>query len=320
MAAVEEAALDAGRRIIDPHHHMWPPGHGSGKPYLFADLVEDAARHNVTDTVYVQAFTAYRTEGPDNLRPIGETEFAVAQARSSTAARPRLAAIVGWADMMLGDAVEEVLEAHETAGDGLFRGIRHGVTYDPTVQIGPPRPPGLLMDDAFRRALACVGRRGQTFDAWLFHPQLLELVDAARALSGTTFVLCHLGAPLMAAYGRDEARSQWRCGLQELASCPNVVMKLGGLGMEHLFGTAWASRQNAVSSDEVAAWWGDDIRWCIDTFGPSRCMFESNFPVDRGAIGYTVLWNAFQKTAAGYSDAEQDDLFAGTAARIYRIP
>jgi predicted TIM-barrel fold metal-dependent hydrolase len=118
---------------------------------------------------------------------------------------------------------------------------------------------------------------------------------------------------------RSAVMAIWREGMKALAACPNVVVKLGGIGMDSQFGMGWTKQEKPPTSNQVVAWWGDDIRFCIDTFGPDRCLFESNFPVDRWAVGYTVLWNAFQKMAAIYSDAEQDALFSGTAIRAYKL-
>jgi predicted TIM-barrel fold metal-dependent hydrolase len=324
LSLTTEDPVDPRRRIVDAHHHLYeeadPLQHTPR--YLVDDLVRDTrCGHNVTETVFVECGVGYRQDGPDALRPVGETEFAVAQAEVSEQSATRIAAIVGFADLTRGDAVEEVLQEHGIAGQGRFRGIRHRVAVDPDLRRPHAPPMGLLADDRFRRGLARLGNHGYLFDAWMFHPQLPELADAAEAIPGTLFVVEHLGGPLNCGpyVDRDEAREVWQRGVGQVAACPNVVMKIGGIGMESLFGTTWSSRHQPPNSDEVVARWGDQVRWCIDTFGPSRCMFESNYPVDRRAVGYTVLWNAFQKMAADYSDHEQDALFATTAARVYRI-
>jgi L-fuconolactonase len=317
--------VDPYRRIIDCHHHMWPPGesHGTGAArYLFDDLLADrGTHHNVTDTVFIECDLRYRQDGPEALRPVGETEFMAAHARESSGGPARLSGIVAYADLTLGDAVDEVLLAHEAAGDGRFRGIRYGVYSLPAIPLGqnPPRP-GLLGEEGFRRGLARLGANGFSSDVFVLHPQLPELADAARSLDETTFVLNHLGGPVNVGpfADRDEMRPMWQAGMKEVASCPNVVLKLGGVGMS-LLSPHWSSREVKPDSQEIIGHWGDDIRWCIDTFGPSRCMFESNFPVDRLLVSYDSLWNAFQHIASVYSDDEQDALFSGTAARVYRI-
>ncbi len=304
---------------------MWPLGesHGTGAArYLFEDLLADrGTHHNVTDTVFIECDLRYRTDGPAAMRPVGETEFMAAHARLSSGGPARLSGIVGYADLTLGDAVEQVLQAHEAVGDGRFRGIRYGVYSCPEIPLGqhPPRP-GLLGEEGFRRGLARLGANGYSSDVFVLHPQLLELAAAARSVEGTTFVMNHLGGPVNVGpfADRDEMRPVWQAGMKEVASCPNVVLKLGGVGMT-LLTPQWSSREEKPSSDEIAGHWSDDIRWCIDTFGPSRCMFESNFPVDRLLVAYDALWNGFQKIASVYSADEQDALFSGTAARVYRI-
>lgn len=324
LARTKEEPVDPRRRIIDAHHHLYEePDPVQHTPrYLVDDLLRDTGRgHNVTETVFVECGVGYRQGGPQLLRPVGETEFAVAQAKASEGSLTRIAAIVGFADLTLGDAVEQVLEGHEIAGQGRFRGIRHRVATDPGLRRPHAPPMGLLADNSFRRGLGRLGDHGYSFDAWMFHPQLPELAEAARAIPGTLFVVEHLGGPLNCGpyVNRDDVREVWQRGIGQLAACPNVVMKIGGIGMESLFGTNWSSGERPPSSDEVVTRWGADVRWCIDALGPSRCMFESNYPVDRRAVGYTVLWNAFQKMAAVYSEDEQDALFASTAARVYRI-
>jgi L-fuconolactonase len=323
LALTREEPVDPQRRIVDAHHHLNP---ADDHRYLLDDLISDTrAGHNITHTVYVEAMAGYRPEGPEALRPVGETEFVAAQARESDGRATRIAAIVPFADLTLGDGLDEVLDAHEIAGEGRFRGIRHPMAWDasPEVPAGYMNPPpGLMADKGFRRGVARLGDQEYSLDAWLYHPQLPELAKLAEAAAGTTIVVNHLGVPLnVGPYANREAvRPEWQQGMYQLAACPNVVVKLGGIGMDsYLFRTGWSSWARPPGSDEVVEWWGDDIRWCIDTFGPSRCMFESNYPVDRDAVGYTVTWNAFQKIAATYSDEEQDDLFAGTAARVYRI-
>lgn len=322
--SVHEEPVDGQRQIIDCHHHLWSEaaGHVLGPAYFYPDFLNDVGtRHNVTHTVFVECLTSYRADGPAALRPVGETEFAASQAVISEATRTRLAAIVGTADLTLGDGVEEVLLAHEAVSGERFRGVRDFVAFDPVVAPYSKGAPGVLADRAFRRGLARLGSLGYTFDVWVVHHQLPDLVAAARSVEETTFVLNHLGGPLNIAPYDDpaEVRAVWQRGLAAVAECPNVVVKIGGIGMDKMSGRGWRGRAAPPDSDEVVARWRDDIRWCVEVFGPQRCMFESNFPVDRAGIPYVTLWNAFQKIAASYSDDEQDALFAGTAARIYRI-
>jgi L-fuconolactonase len=324
-ALTTEPPVDPDRRIVDPHHHFWEQG---AWKYRSADYARDAATgHHITSTVFIECQGSYRKSGPEELRPVGETEFVAAEAQRAAGRNPHVAGIVAHANLALGDGVEAVVAAHQAAGARLFRGIRHMTTWsadaNPHSHSGAGPDPALLGRHDYRRALSRIGGMGYPFDAFVFHPQLLQLADTARAVEGTTFVLGHLGAPMLstAASDRDraEVRAQWRAGMREVASCENVVVKLGGLGMDGLFGTGWSARERPPGSDEVVAWWGDDIRFCIDTFGPGRCMFESNYPIDRESLGYGITWNAFQKIAQVYTDAEQDQLFAGTAERVYRL-
>jgi L-fuconolactonase len=318
-----EQPIDATQRICDPHHHLWAR---PGNRYVLDDLRADTgAGHGVERTVFVECMAGYRDSGPEALRPIGETEFVAAQAAESARTDgAEIAGIVGFADLTLGPAVAEVLEAHVDAGGGRFRGIRHASSWDPSPQVRNAHtkpPPGLLGQPAFRDGVAVLGRMGLRFDAWLYHTQLGELVDLARAEPEVTVVLNHLGAPLgVGPYAgrRDEVLRAWRAGLAEVASCPNVALKLGGIGMP-LYGFDWHERAAPPSSEELAAAWGDPIRWCIDTFGPSRCMFESNFPVDRQSCSYTVLWNSFQRIAERYTTDERSELFHDTAVRTYGL-
>jgi predicted TIM-barrel fold metal-dependent hydrolase len=316
----KEDPVDPNRRIVDPHHHLYDR---PGNRYLVNELLADTrAGHNVTHTVFIECSAFYRDSGPEALRPVGETEFVASQARETDRRdSSRLAGIVGYTDLSAGDVLDEVLQAHAAAGDGRFRGIRHGTAWDDEGKLHSREPKDLMTHPGFRRGVARLGELGFSFDAWLYHPQLGQLADVASAAEGTTIVVNHLGMPLYVKSpgAREPIRTPWRQGMRLLAERRNVVVKLGGIGMDFGFGTDWSSRERAPGSDEVAAWWSDDIRFAIDTFGPSRCMFESNFPVDRAAFGYTVLWNVFQKIAAGYSDVEQDELFSGTAARVYRI-
>jgi len=319
-----EEPVDPDRPIVDAHHHLWDRAAGT---YLAAELHADTARsHNVTHTVFVECSSAYDTTGPTELRPVGETRFVAAEAaRFADLGTTRLGAIVSFADMRLGAAVEEVLAAHEAAGGGLFRGVRHGTNWScsPEVKNGHHDPTGGLLADAeFRLGVTTLGRLGYTFDAWLYFDQLDELANLARAVPGCTFVVNHFGGPLgIGPHARDRAavESRWDEGMTSLATCKNVVAKLGGIGMDHYYGMGWSDLAAPPTSDVVAAYWSFTVHRTIDLFGPDRCMFESNYPVDRQTLPYPVLWNAFQKLAHRYDSREQDALFRATATRVYRI-
>ncbi len=327
LAQVSEAALEPELPICDAHHHLWLDNGHTGFPYTLADLHADASpdgptRHNVVRTVFLECGAEYHTSGPEHLRPVGETVFVAATAEESRGTgRAEIAAIVSSADVVLGGAVEEVLAAHDAAGQGLFRGVRYIVAQDESKGLRMSSPDGVMQDPAFLTGVRTVGRMGYSFDTMVYHPQIPELIAVARACPEVTIVANHLCAPLGVGPYRDrraEILAWWRERMTELAACPNVVLKVGGIGMP-MMGLRWDRQEVPPTSEELAAPWRDELRHVIDAFGPSRAMFESNFPVDKLCVGYTVLWNAFKRIASGYSAAEKADLFHDTAARTYRI-
>jgi predicted TIM-barrel fold metal-dependent hydrolase len=231
---------------------------------------------------------------------------------------------VGFADLTLGDRVEPVLEAQIRAGGGRFRGVRHAAAWDASEVIGNSAVasgPHLMKRSDFRAGLARLTALGLSLDAWAFHPQLADAVDLARAAPEANIIVGHVGGPL--GYGpyagrRDEVFTSWKTGITALATCPNVVMKLGGM-MMRLAAYDYGALPAPPSSAVLAAHWRPYIELCIERFGTSRCMFESNFPVEKMGIGYAALWNAFKRIAADASDDEKKDLFSGTARRAYRL-
>ena len=270
----------------------------------------------------------YRATGPEELRPVGETEFVngvAAMSASGIYGRTRhCAGIVGHADLTLGTRVEPVLAALVRAGGDRFRGIRHIAAWDADASLRNPAyspPRGLLADKTFREGFAVLGRLGLSFDAWLYHPQIGELADLARAFPATKIVLNHVGGPIgIGAYAekRKEVFAAWAAAIEALAACPNVCVKLGGLGMR-MGGFGFHEQPEPPSSAALAAAWQPFVETCIAAFGASRCMFESNFPVDKGSYSYPVFWNACKLLAKAASHGEKADLFAGTAARFYRL-
>ena len=324
--AAPEPILEPDLPIVDPHHHLWQRGDDR---YLLDELLADlSSGHNVVATVFEECRSMYRAEGAPAMRPVGETEFVAgiaAMSDSGNYGRTRVAAgIVGAADLTLGAAVEPVLLAQLRAGGGRFRGVRHSAGYDASPVIGNSRPdsePHLYARPDFRAGLARLSALGLSLDAWLYHPQLADVVDLAREFPATPIVMGHVGGFL--GYGpyagrRDEEFALWKRSMAELAKCPNVVVKLGGMinrGATFDFHAA----PTPPSSAAIAEIWRPFIETCIELFGARRCMFESNFPVDKMAIGYAALWNAFKRIAAGASRTEKLDLFAGTAARAYRL-
>jgi L-fuconolactonase len=340
--AEDEPILDPDLPIVDPHHHLWdwtsrladapPPKHEFEKVYRIAprylldELLADlASGHRIEATVYIECRSMYRADGPVEFKPVGETEFVngiAAQSASGLYGAPRACAgIVGHVDLTLGDGAAAVLEAHLARAPDRFRGIRHSASWDadPSV-LGPLgfRPKGLLEDGAFRRGFAHLARFGLSFEAWALEPQLPEVLSLASAFPDTAIVLDHVGAPLgIGAYrGRREERFDiWRRNIKALAAADNVVVKLGGLAMP--FGGFEV--ESAPPSERLAALWRPYIETCIEAFGVDRCMFESNFPVDRYTCSYRTLWNALKRTAAGASADEKAALFGGVARRVYRL-
>jgi predicted TIM-barrel fold metal-dependent hydrolase len=320
---VHEPALEPERPICDPHHHLWDR---AGYRYLEDELLADLGTgHRVVSTVFVECAWAWRQTGPEALRPVGETEFVERVAAAHAAGGgPRLCAgIVGFADCLLGDGVGEVLDAHLEASPR-FRGIRHAAGWDPSPAVrnshsDPPR--GLYEDERFRRGFAQLAPRGLSFEAWQYHHQLPEVTALARAFPDTTIVLNHFSGPLGIgpwAGRREEIFRRWQEDLVACAACPNVVAKLGGLVMP-VNGFGFHKRERPASSDELVEATGAWYRHALACFGPERCMFESNFPVDKASVSYGVLWNAFKKLAAGCSEAEKTALFHDTASRSYRL-
>jgi L-fuconolactonase len=345
-AVSRETILEPDLPIIDPHHHVWerflpplPPGapvhpfieiFARRPKYLFHEYLADLkSGHNVRATVFVECGAFYKADGPVHLRSVGETEFVNGVAAMSASGMYGnigvCAGIVGNADCTLGDGIKEVLEAHLAAGGGRFRGIRNVASYDADDNVlGPhPRPPinDLYMSDAFRAGYRHLADYDLSFDAWLLEPQLPELIDLVRQFPEIPVILDHIGTPLgLASYqGRREERFPiWLANIKELAKSPNVSVKLGGLA-NAICNFPSFHFDPPASSTQLAADWAPYLEACIEAFGPQRCMFESNFPVDIVGCDYDVLWNAFKVFAKAYSADEKTALFSGTAAKFYRL-
>ena len=319
-----EEIIEPDLPIIDPHHHLWLQ---DGNPYLMDDLLKDlAAGHNIQGTVFVQAHYGYRSSGCEHLRCVGETESVMALLNASPegVAANVCAGIVGYADLMLGDRLDEVLEAHFHAAGGRFKGVRHSVSRDSNFPDGivlRPAKAELLADPAYRKGLARLVEYELSYDAMLYHQQIPELTAAARAVPELPIVLDHFGCIIgVGVYrGREkESFANWRKDMAELASCPNVSVKLGGMGMI-ICGSQYHERPTPPGSVELANAWQPYVETCVELFGANRCMFESNFPVDKAMFSYGVLWNAFKRIASGASSEEKQLLFHDTAKQFYRL-
>jgi predicted TIM-barrel fold metal-dependent hydrolase len=324
--APREAILEPDLPIVDTHHHLWVR---PDQRYLLDELLVDlGSGHNIVATVFLECHSMYRARGPVEMRPVGETEFVAGVAAMSDSGNfgpTRIAAgIVGFADLTLGERVEPVLRAHIAAGGGRFRGVRHSAAWDASPIIGNSavaRGPHDMQQADFRAGLRTLTTLGLSLDAWVFHPQLADAVALARAVPDANIIVGHVGGPL--GYGpyagkRDEVHAMWKAGITELATCPNVTMKLGGM-MMRLAAFDYGAAPAPISSAQLAELWRPYIEPCIQRFGARRCMFESNFPVDKMGIGYAGLWNALKRLAAGASAEEKLALFGDTARRVYRL-
>ena len=318
----DEDSLEPGLAICDPHHHLW---RRPNNPYLLDDFLRDASGgHRIVSSVAVECGAMYRDGGPPELRPVGETEFLESIAAENSRAgndTAVAAAIVAYADLTLADAVAAVLEAHLEASPNRLRGIRYSTMWDASDSFRSVPRPGLLRDAAVRKGFACLQPLGLSFDAWLYHPQIAELVELARAFPDVPIILDHIGGPLgLGPYEgrRNEVFQAWSADITALSSCPNVVLKLGGVGSLRS-GYDWHTREPKPGSAELAEAMRPYFEFCIEKFGAGRCMFESNFPVDRVSYSYVPVWNAFKIMSRGYSDTERAALFHDTAAQVYRL-
>jgi L-fuconolactonase len=304
---------DFGFEVCDAHHHLWD--HPDDR-FLVPDLVSAIGAMPVTTTVFIECGSHYRADGPQAFRSVGETEFVVDSDPNSL-----VAGIVGFADLRTPE-LTDVLAAHVEAGRGRFRGVRHATAWDSAagVPCAPNSGPDIHEDTAFRTGLATLGAAGLSYDAFVYHPQLRQFAALARAVPDVPIVLNHLGAPLgIGPYlgHRPEVLLDWRAALEEVASCDNVSLKLGGVGM-FLLGEVPRAGDRATPA-ELVAHWSEPVRFGIELFGVERCMFESNFPVDRSTATYVDLWTSFLMMVADFSPSEQQSLFAGTALRTYRL-
>jgi predicted TIM-barrel fold metal-dependent hydrolase len=322
-SAKVETALEPNLPICDAHHHLWerPP-----RNYLLDDLLEDLrSGHNIVSTVAIECGYGYRRDGAPEFKPLGETEFleaAVFRAERDASIKTRIAAaIVGHANLTLGDAIAPVLEAHLATSPKRFRGIRHSATWDGSGALRNEAAQGMLADSQFRAGFAWLQKLGLSFEAWVYHPQLTEVANLALAFPQVPIILNHIGAPLgVGPYTgkRDEVFRHWSRGIAEVAQAPNTAVKLGGVGSLRS-GYDWHERTVKPSSFELAQTLRPYIEHCIDSFGVGRCLFESNFPVEKASNNYVNLWNAFKRITENYSAGERAALFHDNAVRLYRI-
>ena len=328
LALTQEEALEPEIPICDCHHHFWDgrPEYIPYQRYLLHELSSDInAGHNVRSTVFIEASSMYRPGGPPEMRSVGEVEFVqgLAAASASGLYGPGRAAsaITGSADLKMGEGVRPVLEALQAASPNRFRGIRHSVAWDSYPGVASRDIRGALATDGYRAGARVLASMGLRLDNTIYFHQLPELVDFANAIPDLTIIVCHIGGLLRVgpyANRDEEVIPAWREGVAAIAQCPNIVMKLGGIGQLR-YGYDWHLRDKPIGSEELSETIGPLINYCIEQFGPDRCMFESNFPVDKVSYSYNVLYNAFKRLTRGYSASERAALFHDTAVRVYGI-
>ena len=328
LALTQEPTLEPELPICDPHHHFWDlrPGSIPYQRYLLHELNADIySGHNVRSTAFVEARSMYRPGGPEELRPVGEVEFVQGLAAASNSGvygdSRAAAAIVGHADLKLADKVQPVLEALQAASPNRFRGIRHNVTWNTDPSWDNRETQGILANSQFREGARVLARMGLSLDMMQAFPQMPEIADFAKAVPDLTIILNHIGGLSRTgiyANKDDEVIPVWEEGIAAVAACPNVVVKLGGLGMPRI-GFGWHGREVPIGSEELAEAMSPWLPYCIEQFGPNRCMFESNFPPDKVSFSYNVMYNAFKIMSGSYSSTERAAMLHDTAVRVYRI-
>ena len=326
LELTQEDVLDPGIPICDPHHHLWDK---PGDRYMIDEISRDVGSgHNIVQTVFVEVDAMYRSSGPEEMRPIGESEWVRgigAQSDSGLYGRTKVATgIVGYANLNLGARVEPVLEAMESVSSGRFRSVRHTCSWDEYEPLRSHRSgwPGMMAETKFREGLSKLIDRGHSFDALVYHPQLSELTELVDAFPNGVFVLNHIGRPLgVGPYQghRDEVYGIWKKDMATLAERSNVLVKVGGLG-NRVSGFGWDTQPEPPNSQELAEKTSPYYLYTIEVFGPERCMFESNFPVDKNSYSYQTIWNSFKRMTQGFSSTEKTWLFHDTAAKAYRLP
>jgi L-fuconolactonase len=326
--AVPEPAIEPDLPIIDAHMHLWH--HPTGYRYFVEEYAQDVAvsGHNVEATIYVECRSMYRKDGPEHLKSLGETEFAAGMAAIAASGKytsSKVAAgIIANADLRLGAQLDELLDAHIDMANGRLRGIRNGAKWDPDPRVKGPVSadrPGLYLDEALHRGLRLLPGKGLIFEASVFHPQIPEVAQMARAAPDTQIVLIHTGSPVgHSSYAgrQQQVLSDWLASMRELARCPNVTVKLGGLLMP-LANFDFGVAGRPPTSEELVPLWRPYIEPCLEHFGAQRCTIGSNFPVEKAGVAYGALLNTFKRITAGCSRSEREALFGGTARRLYRL-
>ena len=327
---VQEKALEPDLPIIDSHHHLWDFKAGRVNPRYFLDeILEDMnSGHNIVASVFIECAAMFREDGPEEEKPLGETEFVngiAAMSASGLYGKTRIAAgIVGTANLELGKPVADILEKHIELSGGRFKGIRVGATWDVSPDIINHRTEPrqcILLGEKFREGFAQLAKYDLSFEAWCYHPQIPDVTDLARKHPNNQIVLDHFGGPIGIgpyAHQKDQVFADWKKNIGKLASCENVFAKLGGLNME-VNGYHWHKKPKPPTSEELCEATRPYFEFMIEQFGPDRCLFESNFPVDKMSCSYVVCWNSFKRLTANYSADEKAKMYHDTAQRVYKL-
>ncbi|MDB9998728.1 amidohydrolase [Alphaproteobacteria bacterium] len=316
--------------IIDPHHHLWDVGFGR---YYIEELLEDinSSGHNILSTVYIMSSSntkIYSKDGLEEFKPLTEIEFATSEGkRADLIPNNKVkvnASIVGCVDLTYGNKLKPVLEKAVNISEGRLKGIRMLLAShtDPRISSGAVKSDlGLMLHPNFIDGAKCIQDANLSLDFWIYHTQLNEMEKIARALPDLTIILNHIGGPIhLGEYEGKQAAThrEWRSAMMRLSRIPNINVKLGGLGMA-VNGAKFHNSKFPPNSVQLSDVWKPWIYETIDMFGFDRCMFESNFPVDKGSCSYGALWNAFKVLAKDMSDDEINKLFSKNAAKIYKI-
>ena len=319
---VVEDSIEPERPIIDPHHHLWP--HPSVN-YNIEELRADMAPHNISRTLFMECGAAYDKQAEPHLAVVGETQFIVerSQEQKRLGHSTQMVGLIAHADLT-SPHLNAVLDAHGEAAGEMFRGIRHAGPSDPHPEqfaFGGDAPADLYVQEAFVEGVGRLGERGLTYETWHYHHQNTLFGELVAQVPSTTIILDHFGTPLgVAQYAgkREEIFANWKEDIRNLAKNDNLYAKLGGLSMPDC-GWGWHEQARPPTSDELVAAQERYYHHMISCFGPERCMFESNFPVDRISHSANIYWNAAKKIAARYSAADQDCMFVGTAQKVYGV-
>ncbi len=316
--------------IIDPHHHLWDVGFGR---YYIEELLEDinSSGHNIVSTVYIMSSSnteIYSKDGLEEFKPLKEIEFATSEGkRADLIPNNKVkvnASIVGSVDLTYGNKLQPVLEKAVNISEGRLKGIRMLLAShtDPRISSGAVKSDlGLMLHPNFIEGAKCIQNANLSLDFWIYHTQLNEMEKIARSLPELTIILNHIGGPIhLGEYEGKQAAThrEWRSAMMRLSRIPNINVKLGGLGMA-VNGAKFHNNKFPPNSVQLSDVWKPWIYETIDMFGFDRCMFESNFPVDKGSCSYGALWNAFKILAKDMSDDEINKLFSKNAAKIYKI-